>query len=166
MHRALFLIALVLVPAALSAQAPLRLGLAAGVTGARGYGAGWHVQGNADLALPVSRLGLRADLAYHSVSRASTWGGVFARRFEVPSATLGLTLALPKLGPVSPYAVGGPGWYRDDLGGGAEWHFGWHAGGGAAARLWRATFFVEARGHFIADGVFTRLVPVSLGVRF
>jgi Outer membrane protein beta-barrel domain len=166
MRHSALVIALAIAPAVLGAQAPTRFGIAAGPTAARGYGVGWHVQGTAELPLPVRRLGLRGDLGYHSVARPNTWDGLFARRFDVPTAALGLTLALPRLGPVSPYAVGGPGWYRDDLGGGAEWHFGWHAGAGAASRLWHATFFVEARAHSIADGVFTRLIPVSLGIRF
>jgi Outer membrane protein beta-barrel domain len=167
MHRAALVIALALAPVVLSAQAPVRLGLAGGVTTARNYEAGWHVQGSAGLALPVPRLGLRADLSYHSVSRGEIWRGAgLSERMTVPSAALGLTLALPRLGPVAPYAVGGPGWYRNDLGGGTEWHFGLHAGAGAAWRLGRAGVFAEARAHRIADGVNTRLIPLSLGLRF
>jgi hypothetical protein len=37
---------------------------------------------------------------------------------------------------------------------------------GAALRLGRATLFAEARAHFIADGVRTRLSPFSVGVGF
>jgi hypothetical protein len=167
MRRAALVIALALAPVTLSAQAPVRLGLAGGVTTARSYDAGWHVQGSAGLALPAPRLGLRADLSYYSVSRGEAWrGSGLPDRFTVPSAALGLTLALPRLGAVAPYAVGGPGWYRDDLGGGAEWHFGWHAGGGVAWRLGRAAIFAEARAHYVADGGRTRLVPLSLGLRF
>jgi hypothetical protein len=153
------LVGLALAPTPLLAQAPLRFGVAAGVTGARGYGAGWHAQASAELPLP--RFGLRADLGYHSVPR-----GKMPERLDVPSVALGLTLALPRLGPVAPYAVGGPGWYRNDLGSGAEWHFGLHAGGGLALRLGRAELFGEARAHVIRDGVNTRLTPLSLGLRF
>src|SRR3712207_3377378 len=130
MQRAVVVLALSLAPVALSAQAPVRLGLAGGVTTARNYDAGWHVQGSAGLALPVQPLGLRADLSYHSVTRGEIWRELSGRRLTVPSAAVGLTLALPRLGTFAPYAIGGPGWYRDDLGGGAEWHFGWHAGAG------------------------------------
>jgi hypothetical protein len=142
-------------------QGPVRIGLAAGVTAARNYGAGWHAQASAETALPLSGFGLRADLGYHVVQR-----GEMPTRLEVPSLALGLTLALPRLGPVAPYAVAGPGWYRDDLGSGAEWHFGLHAGGGLALRLGRAEVFAEGRAHVIKDGVNTRLVPLSLGLRF
>src|SRR3712207_9286393 len=99
MQRAVVVLALSLAPIVLSAQAPVRLGLAGGVTTARNYDAGWHVQGSAELALPLPRLGLRADLSYHSVSRGEVWrGAALAERFTVLSAALGLTLALPRLG--------------------------------------------------------------------
>jgi hypothetical protein len=155
------LVGLWLAPAPLLAQAPVRFGLAAGVTEARNYGAGWHAQASVEAALPLPRLGLRADFGYQSVAR-----GKMPARLDVPSLTLGLTLALPRLGPVAPYAVGGPGWYRDDLGSGAEWHFGLHAGAGLALRVGRAELFGEARVHVIRDGVNTRLAPLSLGLRF
>ncbi len=45
-------------------------------------------------------------------------------------------------------------------------HFGWHAGAGAAWRLGRAALFAEARVHHVADGGRTRLLPLSLGLRF
>jgi hypothetical protein len=163
MHRAALavIVGLALATVPLRAQGPVRVGVAAGLTTGQGRGAGWHAQASAEAALPVERLGLRADFSYHSVRR-----GEMANALEVPSVALGVTLALPRLGPVAPYAVGGPGWYRDDLGSGAEWHFGVHAGAGLALCVGRAELFGEVRAHVIKDGVDTRLVPLSLGLRF
>lgn len=174
MRTPLFLIASALVgllPASMSAQRPVHLGLSAGLTPSlegsvdRGY-RGSHIQATLEFAPVDRKVGLRVDGFIHNMTRIR-YPDLSGRTNIVG----GTASALVGLGPlhrsVMPYLLAGVGTYRTEYGQPpAEWHFGISAGGGARFQTGPVAVFVEARLHQIADGSTPRLVPVSFGLRF
>ena len=174
MRTRLFLIASALVgflPASVSAQRPVHLGLSAGLTPSlegsvdHGY-RGAHLQAAFEFAPASRRIGLRVDGFTHRLTR--TGSPYLSRRTEIVGGTVS---ALVGLGPLhrslAPYLLAGSGTYRTEFGEPApEWHFGIAVGGGVRYQTGPVAVFAEARLHQIMDGSTPRLVPVSFGIRF
>ncbi|HKC79814.1 MAG TPA: hypothetical protein VKB91_01380 [Gemmatimonadaceae bacterium] len=115
-------------------------------------------------------LGIRVDGAYNqfaikdaigngNVHFASVTGNLV---YQIPGAT------------VSPYAIGGAGWYRaavniTGFGSGSENHFGWNLGGGIKLPLSGFDTFIEARYNQVqmSNGDPTlKFVPITFGIMF
>jgi Outer membrane protein beta-barrel domain len=165
--------------AALSAQRPLSVGVAGGVSvpdGSLRDGArtGWHALGTLALGSPMQPLGLRLDAAYNRFAftdqvRAALRGdGVQT----VSSATLNASYRLPMTdSPLSPYLITGLGGYHTScsLGPGCAGsiRFGWNAGLGTRLYTWGVTSFLEARYHRTTRaGRGVHYVPVTFGLLF
>jgi hypothetical protein len=72
---------------------------------------------------------------------------------------------------LSPYVIGGAGYYHESLsgslGGGSENHFGWNAGAGLNIPLTGFSTFIEARYNRVSEtGGSTTYIPISVGVVF
>ena len=81
--------------------------------------------------------------------------------YKIPGAT------------VSPYAIGGAGWYHASLGpalgfvSGSDNHFGWNIGGGISMPLSGFDTFIEARYNQIqGDGGTAKFIPITFGIMF
>jgi hypothetical protein len=70
---------------------------------------------------------------------------------------------------ISPYAIGGAGWYNVGAsgGGGSDNFFGWNIGGGILMPLSGFDTFIEARYNYV-DGNpgSSKFVPITFGVLF
>jgi hypothetical protein len=110
-------------------------------------------------------LGIRVDGAYNHFGRKN--GG----DVHVSSVTGNLVYKIPGA-TVSPYAIGGAGWYLADgsaLGfvSGSDNHFGWNIGGGITMPLSGFDTFIEARYNQIqGDGGTVSFVPITFGILF
>jgi len=111
-------------------------------------------------------LGIRVDGAYNHFGRKS--GG----DVHVTSVTSNLVYKVSGA-TVSPYAIGGAGWYRALLGSsfgfasGSRNHFGWNIGGGISIPLSGFDTFVEARYNRIqGDGGTANFTPITFGIMF
>jgi hypothetical protein len=136
---------------------------------------GWHVQGLAELSIPLTPIGVRANLDYHRHSGAAglnhnmITGGV--------NGKVGLPI-IPMI--LSPYLTAGVSMYNTRFsqevslpGVEAEYFsrtrtdYGVNAGGGIEANLLLATVFVEARWHnLFGDGPSSDIMPLTFGVKF
>ena len=110
-------------------------------------------------------LGVRIDGAYNQ------WGvksGLGSGSLHSTSVTGNLVFKMPGA-MVSPYAIGGAGWYNlgGSGGGSSENDFGWNIGGGIAMGLSGFDTFLEARYNQVqSEGVATKFIPITFGVMF
>jgi opacity protein-like surface antigen len=127
---------------------------------------GYNVTGTLALNPQLIPLGVRVDAAYNSFG--ATGGG---GNFKFTSVTGNLIYKFPSPG-VSPYAIGGAGWYRAsaDNGGGlsvADNHFGWNLGGGVSIPLSGFDTFIEARYNQVqGNGGSLKFIPITFGILF
>ncbi len=161
-------LAVVLTPAPVHAQmGALALGAAVGhtaISGDRGpdFKSGLHVEGLADLSVPLVPIGLRGELAYDKLD-ATTSGNP---ALEVASAVANATFSLP-FPLLHPYAIGGIGYYsaNSSLSGSRQGKAGWNGGIGVELKLPVIRVFAEARYHSIGfNGGHVNLIPLSLGL--
>ena len=148
---------------------------------------GFHVGALVERRLLASWLAVRAEAALHRIAQPAgpvivpaSGGGVPAASededpMHVVIGALNAVVYAPVAGAVRPYAIGGIGVHRATGHsrysvppvGESDWKLGVSGGVGLAVPLRGVTPFVEARYHrMYATHVSTRLVPVSLGVRF
>ena len=182
MKRSLFAaalagMALVSLPFAARAQVatavkPVQIGVAGGASLptsdlSDGANTGWNVTGTVAFNPALIPLGVRVDGAYN---RFGLKGGVDGN-IAFTSVTGNLVYKIPAT-TVSPYAIGGAGWYHADaavtgLGSGSDNHFGWNIGGGISMPLSGFDTFIEARYNQVqGDGGSLKYVPVTFGVMF
>jgi opacity protein-like surface antigen len=171
-HRCLLaVLSLAVVPAALSAQRPIKLGIAGGVSVPRADlsddGLSWHALATVALSTLMQPIGLRLDVAHWQ----STQPEGLARRNTLSSGTLNVTYRLPMTdSPMSPYVITGLGLYRTDCSlpaCEASNHFGWNAGGGTKINVLGLLTFVEARYHSANAGAGrVAHVPITIGLMF
>jgi outer membrane protein with beta-barrel domain len=110
-------------------------------------------------------LGVRIDGAYNQWGVKSAFG---SGNFHSTSVTGNLVFKMPGA-TVSPYAIGGAGWYNLGASGGgsSENDFGWNIGGGISMALSGFDTFLEARFNQIQTDVTpTRFIPITFGVMF
>jgi len=124
---------------------------------------GWHAQAMVGFSLPAMPVSFRLDGVYHKFSLKETdagdarvWGGSLDAIVHLPVPV------------VSPYLIGGPGYYNLKSYQSTESvnKFGWNAGGGVSFHLSHSvTSFVEARyTQILTDGQHTNFIPVTFGV--
>ena len=111
-------------------------------------------------------LGIRIDGAYNHFGRKS--GG----DVHVTSLTGNLAYRVPGA-TLSPYAIGGAGWYGALLGSSLGFssvsrnHFGWNIGGGISMPLSGFDTFIEARYNQIqGDDGTVNFIPITFGIMF
>ncbi len=165
---ATLLLAVLLVPRTAQAQlGGLSLGGALGrtaISGDRGgdFKSGLHVEGLADLSLPLVPIGLRGEVAYDNLDPTSGTGSSLKVASAVGNATLSLPFPL-----LHPYAIGGVGYYvaGSALSGSRQGKVGINGGVGLELKLPVIRIFGEARYHSISfNGGHTNLIPLSIGI--
>ena len=109
-------------------------------------------------------LGVRIDGAYNQFGRKSAFGG---GNVHITGVTGNFVYKMPGA-TVSPYAIGGAGWYNSGgSGGGSSNDFGWNVGGGISMPLSGFDTFIEARYNQVqTSGASTKFVPITFGVMF
>ena len=109
-------------------------------------------------------LGVRIDGGYNQFSVKSALGG---GNIHITGVTGNLVYKMPGA-TVSPYAIGGAGWYNSGgSGGGSSNDFGWNIGGGISMPLSGFDTFLEARYNQVqTSGASTKFVPITFGVMF
>ena len=154
------------------------LGIAGGATVPTGdfgdlYGTGFNVMGSLGFQPAALPVGVRFDVAYHSLPGGDV-GGVFELDdLSIISGTANAVLTVSNTGGVRPYLIGGVGLYRADGGDGeASTDFGINGGGGLEFALAGFSTFLEARYHSVfIDDMGTdvgnlNLIPIVFGLRF
>jgi hypothetical protein len=127
---------------------------------------GFNVTGSVGWHKWNSPIGLRADVGYDRFSFKSGFTGTNP---NIWSGLGEVTLKIPQVMAVSPYAVAGGGFYRfnDDGTGSSTTKGGWNAGGGITFGMGAAKLFLESRYmHVNTPGKATTYYPVILGFSF
>jgi len=168
--------ALVSLPFAARAQVatavkPVQFGIAGGAALptsdlSDGVSTGWNATGTVAFNPTLIPLGVRIDGAYN---RFGAKGGVDGN-LAFTSLTGNLLYKIPAAA-VSPYLIGGAGWYRASASSGgvsvADNHFGWNVGGGLSMPLSGFDTFIEARYNQVqGDNGSAKFIPVTFGVMF
>ena len=110
-------------------------------------------------------LGIRIDGAYNHFGVKSAIG---TGNIHFTSVTGNLLYKIPGA-TVSPYAIGGAGWYNigGSGGGGTTNHFGWDLGGGILLPLSGFETFIEARYNQVqVTGGSFKFIPITFGIMF
>ena len=111
-------------------------------------------------------LGIRVDGAYNQFGAKGGGANV-----HFTSVTGNLVYKFPSVS-VSPYAIGGAGWYNAAIsitgfGSGSDNHFGWDIGGGITMPLSGFDTFIEARYNQVqGNGGSLKFVPITFGIMF
>src|SRR5262245_17491819 len=165
----------------LPAQSPLSLSVGAGATVPSGgfanrVNAGYNVGASLGLHIPLFPVSLRADGMFNQMEyndAGGLAGGAPYRAIteyaQVWSGTLNAVVSASSL--LSPYVIGGIGWYRTseaDIGANlkrSENSVGGNIGAGLKLGLAGFGVYAEARYHWISDSD-VRIVPISVGLSF
>jgi len=115
-------------------------------------------------------LGVRVDGAYNQFAIKDAFGD---GNVHFASVTGNLVYQIPGQ-TVTPYAIGGAGWYRaavnvTGFGSGSEDHFGWNLGGGIKLPLSGFDTFIEARYNQVqmSNGdPSLKFIPITFGIMF
>lgn len=169
--------ALVSLPFGVQAQAgtavnPVQFGIAAGAAIptsdlSNGVSTGFNVTGTIGVNPQLIPLGIRIDGAYNRFGLKNGLNG----DFHFTSVTGNLVYKIPSQS-VSPYLIGGAGWYNaggtvTGLGSGSSNHFGWNLGGGISMPLSGFDTFIEARYNQVqGNGSSVKFIPITFGVMF
>lgn len=128
---------------------------------------GYNVTGTIGITPQLIPLGIRIDGAYNRFSLKNGVDG----EVHFTSVTGNLVYKIPSEA-VSPYLIGGAGWYNaggsiTGFGGGSSNHFGWNLGGGISMPLSGFDTFLEARYNQVqVDGGSFKYIPITFGVMF
>jgi hypothetical protein len=110
-------------------------------------------------------LGIRIDGAYNQFGVQRLFGG---GNLHFTSVTGNLVYKAPGA-TISPYGIGGAGWYNVGAsgGGGSSNHFGWNIGGGILMPLSGFDTFIEARYYQVQGSAgSSKFFPVTFGILF
>ena len=155
--------------AQMSMVKPMQFGIAAGAAIPMSdfsdfVSTGFNGTVTAALSPAMIPLGIRIDGAYNHFGIKSPGTGsahIFSVTgnlvYKIPSAT------------VSPYAIGGAGWYNEGVSGGGSStnNFGWNLGGGIMLPLSGFQTFIEARYNQVQEtGGSTKFIPITFGIMF
>ena len=154
---------------------PVQFGIAAGAVLpvsdlSDNFNTGFNVTGTVGFSPALIPLGIRVDAAYNSMGGKETLGGNTKLNFT--SVTGNLVYKVPSTA-VSPYLIGGAGWYHaaidSDGGNTTENHFGWNIGGGISMPLSGFDTFLEARYNQVQFGEnqpSAKFIPITFGIMF
>ena len=132
-----------------------------------GASTGFNVTGTIGWNPQMIPLGIRVDGAYN---RFGLKGGA-SGDIHFSSVTGNLVYKVPAAS-VSPYLIGGAGWYNaavnlTGFGSGSDNHLGWNVGGGISMPLSGFDTFIEARYNQVqGDGGSLKFIPITFGVMF
>jgi hypothetical protein len=160
---------------------PVQFGIAAGATVpvsdlSNGSSTGFNVTGTIGVTPQLIPLGVRVDAAYNRFSPKNGVDG--DTRFT--SITGNLVYKVPSI-VISPYLIGGAGWYNVGIGssattpdgtvngfsGGSTNHFGWNLGAGISMPLSGFDTFIEARYNQVqGNGSSAKFIPITFGIMF
>lgn len=112
-------------------------------------------------------LGIRIDGAYNQFAIKDAVG---SGNIHFVSVTGNFVYKIPGA-TVSPYAIGGAGWYQAEvnltgLGSGSENKFGWNLGGGISMPLSGFSTFIEARYNQVQTDTPLKFIPITFGIMF
>jgi opacity protein-like surface antigen len=176
------LLLLSMVTLARPARAQVTLGLGGGATFPTGnlnsvYSTGWNALANLGVHFPAIPIGLRGDLMFNQLPVKSSFGT--SAHTQIWTANANVVLSAP--GPVSPYLIGGVGYYnhhyRVNLNGSTvaaggsttSNNVGINGGGGLDLKLpgTGIGLFAEARYHYVFVGSnHIAFIPITAGVTF
>ena len=128
---------------------------------------GYNVTGTVGITPQLIPLGIRIDGTYNRFSLKNGVDG----EVHITSVTGNLVYKIPSEA-VSPYLIGGAGWYNTGgsvtgFGGGSSNHFGWNLGGGISMPLSGFDTFLEARYNQVqGDGGSVKYIPITFGLMF
>lgn len=175
MKRALFVVALagttlVSLPFEARAQVanPVRFGVAAGAAIpvsdlSNSFNTGFNGTLTIGFHPELIPLGIRVDGAYNHFGLKA--GGA---SIHYTSLTGNLVYSIPS-DAVTPYLIGGAGWYNVGASGGgaSSNNFGWDIGGGIKMPLSGFDTFLEARYNQVqSSGTSAKFIPITFGVMF
>ena len=131
------------------------------------YKSGFNAVGSAGWHKWNSPIGIRLDVGYDRFSLKDNLVGA-GDNVNAWSGLGQLTLKIPQVLAVSPYAVAGGGVYHfSNYAGSSTTKGGWNAGGGLTFGVGAAKLFLEARYVNVATpGDAVKWVPVTLGFQF
>lgn len=128
---------------------------------------GFIVGGLADWNLVNLPIGIRFNVDYQRWAYSSDLGPeADGENTSMISGTAAAMYSVPTTGGISPYVLGGLGFYRSTCSlanCGSETDLGFNVGGGLNFNLGAMDTFVEARYHSVDGGSF---VPLTFGIRF
>ena len=161
----------------LSAQRPLQLSLAGGLSTPQSdlkdvASLGWHALGVVHVSSFMIPLGLRLDGAWNTFDSSNDLPGVPTTDLRVISVTGNVTYRLPMTNStLSPYVIAGLGVYRTscsaDAGCDSETDSGWNAGLGTKLYLLGFRSFLEVRLHSTSRGAANvTFLPLTFGITF
>jgi len=176
------LLLLSMVTLARPARAQITLGLGGGATIPVGdlssaYTTGWNALANLGVHFGATPLGVRGDLMFNQLPVKSSFGT--SAHIQIWTANANMVVSAP--GPVSPYLIGGVGYYNDHykvaLGGTTvvatgsttSNDLGINGGGGLNLKLpgTGIGFFAEVRYHYVFVGSnHITFLPLTAGVTF
>lgn len=168
----LLLGALVAAPAASSAQISTSISIAGGLAlpvsdlNTAGAKTGYNVAAGLNLGVPVLPFGVRLEAGYNGFQNKLSGLG----SLNIISGTANAVMGLAP-GPISPYVIGGLGFYQVSCSGCTSASAaGLNAGGGIRFGLGGLSTFAEIRYHAMlgdkAKGANLQYVPVTFGISF
>jgi hypothetical protein len=131
-----------------------------------GFSTGFNGTVTLGLSPTLIPLGIRIDGAYNQFGIKGGGGNA-----HFTSVTGNLVYEIPSTA-VSPYLIGGAGWYNAAItltgfGSGSDNHFGWDLGGGVKMPLSGFDTFLEARYNQVqGNGGSLKFIPITFGVMF
>jgi hypothetical protein len=132
----------------------------------KAFSTGFNLTGTIGINVPLLPIGFRIDGAYNQFGAKGT-SNVNAK---IAGVTGNVVFSVPGAVIVSPYLIGGVGYYRvssSATGSVASNNFGFNAGAGVKIPLIAFSTFIEARYNRVSgNGGSTSFVPVTVGVMF
>jgi outer membrane protein with beta-barrel domain len=139
------------------------------------HSSGYNVLASLGAQIPTTPVGVRVDGMFDQLPGNPGIGNA-----QIWTANANLVVSLVPGGPVTPYLIGGPGYYNGDYhvfttsggtllatGNTHANNFGLNGGGGVRVGLGGIGLFAEVRYHYIFAGAHNyEMVPISAGVRF
>jgi hypothetical protein len=166
-----------------AAQMPVHFGLAAGASIPNGdlsdvESTGYHGMAVLDFSVPLAPVGLRIDGMFNQFSGKDIGLATKTNDFRVITANANVVLSVPGMILAHPYVIGGVGYYNDKENAGgatAANKIGYNGGVGLKLGLSGFAAFIEARYHYVPNGVYApagqsskpvKFIPVTFGVMF
>lgn len=152
-------------PALAQDARPLRFGVYGGASLPQGdldaLDMGYIVGGRADFTPATLPIGLRFDAAYQN------WGAEVGDGIGGIQVLGNALFNIPTTGGISPYVMGGLGWYRFSADDESESGIGFNLGGGININLGTLDAFAELRYHIVeVENVSFNHLPIVFGIRF
>ena len=168
--RAAAIAATALALAALPARAQISLGLMGGAALptshlADSHDTGYHVQAYLGFGVPLVPLKARVE-GLHASFPGRSLTGVVPPDVRATGASVSLVYDLP-VPVVTPYALGGVGYYGTEVADVSRSNMGWNAGAGVRLRLGGVGVFAEARYFAMNTGARDlTFAPLTVGLMF